>query len=216
MKGSLSKDEVEKLLRHGAYDIFNEEKAGSAEAESNAFIEQDLDSILQRRSRTVIHENTGSNSAASGSTFSKASFKAAKTPEKGKAPNEDVDIMDPDFWKKMVGEGQTETAEDQFATKRRRTQANYSEAAYSKQIEATLLLDGEDVVSSDSDESVESDDEGELTKWGGTAQHEWKKDHVESLVKILHSYGYGVLSPAQLAQKFRFSEDHKEPQVSTE
>ena len=28
----MTKEEVERLLRHGAYDIFNEEKAGSAEA----------------------------------------------------------------------------------------------------------------------------------------------------------------------------------------
>merc|ERR1712176_1369501 len=56
-KCSLSKKEIEKLLRHGAYDIFNEDKSGMAEAESNQFISQDIDSILERRTRKLVYEN---------------------------------------------------------------------------------------------------------------------------------------------------------------
>lgn len=102
-EGAMTKDEIEKLLRHGAYDIMNEHKAGTAEAESNAFKEQDIDSILSRRSRKVVHDNTGSGSKAAGGTFSKASF-VNKTPSKkgdtvdGQAATEDVDVNDPDFW----------------------------------------------------------------------------------------------------------------------
>jgi SNF2 family DNA or RNA helicase len=107
---TMTKEEVERLLRHGAYDIFNEDKAGSAEAESNDFVQQDIDAILERRSKTVIHSNTGSNSNAAGGTFSKASFKAPKTPnaKEGEAV-EEVDIEDPDFWKKIVGEAKVRT-----------------------------------------------------------------------------------------------------------
>merc|ERR1712032_1279857 len=43
--GAMTKEEVERLLRHGAYDIFNEDKTGTGEAESNDFIQQDIDSI---------------------------------------------------------------------------------------------------------------------------------------------------------------------------
>ena len=101
-EGAMTKEEVEKLLRVGAYDIFNEDKAGTAEAESNDFKEQDIESILSRRSRKVVHDNTGSGSAAAGGTFSKASF-INKTPSKnGDTSNgqatEDIDINDPDFW----------------------------------------------------------------------------------------------------------------------
>jgi len=97
LQGTLSKEEVENLLRHGAYDIFNEEKVGDGEAASNAYVEQDIDSILERHSRTVVHENTGSNSKAAGSTFSKATFSASTPGTKGKT--EEIDIEDPDFWK---------------------------------------------------------------------------------------------------------------------
>ena len=98
-EGVLTKEEVEKLLRHGAYDIFNEEKTGSSEQESKDFESQDIDSILARRAKTVIHENTGSKSNAAGGTFSKASFKAQKTGEGGDGTGDDagddVDIDDP-------------------------------------------------------------------------------------------------------------------------
>ena len=56
-EGAMTKEEVERLLRHGAYDIFNEDKSGMAEAESNEFVSQDIDSILERRTRKLIHEN---------------------------------------------------------------------------------------------------------------------------------------------------------------
>lgn len=98
-EGVLTKEEVERLLRHGAYDIFNEEKTGSSEQESKDFESQDIDSILARRAKTVIHENTGSKSNAAGGTFSKASFKAKKTGEGGDGTGDDagddVDIDDP-------------------------------------------------------------------------------------------------------------------------
>ena len=47
---TMTKEEVEKLLRHGAYDIFSEDKLGKSEKESNDFMAQDIDSILERRS----------------------------------------------------------------------------------------------------------------------------------------------------------------------
>ena len=95
--GSLSKEEVERLLRLGAYGIFSEDKEG-AEAESNNFVQQDLDTILERRARTVIHEKTGSQGGAGG-TFSKARFNAAPLATEGKkAIQENVAIDDPLFW----------------------------------------------------------------------------------------------------------------------
>ena len=74
-KDMLNKEEIEKLLKHGAYEIFKEDKDGTSEKESSDFEAQDIDSILERRTKTVFHENTGSKSNAAGGTFSKASFK---------------------------------------------------------------------------------------------------------------------------------------------
>jgi len=86
------KKEIEKLLLHSAYDIFNNEKSGMAETESNQFISQDIDSILKRRTGKVVYENKSTK--AGGSTFSKASFKETE-------PKDDVKghmvIDDPDF-----------------------------------------------------------------------------------------------------------------------
>ena len=47
---TMIKEEVEKLLRHGTYDIFSEDKLGESEKELNDFMAQDIDSILERRS----------------------------------------------------------------------------------------------------------------------------------------------------------------------
>jgi hypothetical protein len=95
--GALSKEEVERLLRLGAYGIFSEDKEG-ADAESNNFVEQDIDTILERRARTVVHDSTSGQNAAGG-TFSKARFSAAPQAGEGKkSTNEDVSIDDPQFW----------------------------------------------------------------------------------------------------------------------
>jgi chromodomain-helicase-DNA-binding protein 7 len=213
LQGALTKEEVEKLLRHGAYEIFNEDKAGSAEAESNSFVRQDLDSILQRRSRTVVHDKTGTQNGAAGSTFSKASFKVARTPDTAKGTQEDVDIEDPDFWKKMVGEGQADDVADDFATKRQRKETNYSEKAYLHSLEASLNYSDDEQSDSESDESSSTPLGGEMTKWGGMLPHEWKKDHVDALLQFLLRYGYGHFSPKAILEKFEFGEEHGELEV---
>jgi hypothetical protein len=186
-EGALTKAEVEKLLRHGAYDIFNEEKAGQAEEESNAFIEQDIDSILQRRSHTIVQDHSGSKSSASGGTFSKASFRAKTSTSNDK--DEDVDIEDPDFWKKMIGEGNIVADEEAIDRRRRRAPMNYSEN-----------LGGPGFVGDENSfESVEFVDEAsrepttEPSQWGDSHEHSWIRGDTESLVSSLSAHGYGRL-----------------------
>jgi hypothetical protein len=213
LQGTLSKEEIENLLRHGAYDIFNEEKAGDGEAASNAFVEQDIDSILERHSRTVIHENTGSRGKAA-STFSKATF-SATTPGTNREV-EEVDIEDPDFWKKIVGEGTENDADDGIVYGRRqRVQANYSERAYSQQLNEHIALGG-DVSDSDGDNEVDDlYDNGshERARWGGTAPNEWKKEDVESVIRSLSTFGYGIVSWADLIPRLQLSKDYGTPEV---
>ena len=181
-EGALTKAEVEKLLRHGAYDIFNEENAGEAEAESNAFVQQDIDSILQRRSHTILHDHTGSQSNAAGGTFSKASFKT-KTNDSSK--DEDVDIEDPDFWTKMIGKGNIVDDEQILDQRRTRTAPmNYSER---EDIYEDIPIADEESLGSE-----EYCDDQRVT-WGGSRAGEWQRDDVETVITLLSTFGYGRL-----------------------
>lgn len=204
-EGAMTKDEIEKLLRHGAYDIFNEDKAGTAEAESNNFVQQDIDSILERRSRKIVHANTGSGSAAAGGTFSKAKF-VNKTPSKGGGASDDVDINDPDFWKKMVGEAKPE--EESILKPRKRNQTNYSETNWDQNLKQALKYDSEFSVGgedgedsdSDSDESAEGDVQ-ERTRWGGTKPEHWTRHEVETVLALIEKKGYGMLEWKEFVSK---------------
>lgn len=207
--------------------------SGTSEKESNDFISQDIDSILARRAKTVVHENTGSNSNAAGGTFSKASFK--NTNSDGVASAE-VDIDDPDFWTKVVGEAKEE--EDQQLGKRKRAQHSYSEKDYLKRLDAQIKdgVLGSDVddnasVSSEwsadknnisEDESLQHDNKDlrsivKATKprkkerflWGGYGRSEWKQSDAENVLKVLGSFGYGNISWARFCTSLSPSKSMK-------
>lgn len=202
-EGAMTKEEVERLLRHGAYDIFHEDKAGKAEAESKDFVEQDIDSILARRSRTVIHDNTGSQSGAAGGTFSKASF-VAKTPTgKKESASVDIDIEDPEFWTKMVGEAKEEVHSE--LKPRKRSRMNYSEKSYDSRFNQVLDV-SESEASGSSDESDTSDDEdvgdvAERSRWGGHKPGNWKRSQARDVLECVERHGYGGLPWDQFLQK---------------
>ncbi|KAJ3290493.1 choline dehydrogenase 7 [Borealophlyctis nickersoniae] len=82
---SLSKTEIEELLKKGAYGAFMDDDA------SKQFCEEDIDSILERRTQVIRHDSTEEKS----SIFSKASFSASNA-------DNDVDMNDPDFWDKVA------------------------------------------------------------------------------------------------------------------
>lgn len=204
--GGMSKEEVERLLKHGAYDILNEEKAGKAEAASNEFLEQDIDSILAGRSRKVVHENTGSQSGAAGGSFSKASFQVSKTPGKGE---KDVEVDDPNFWSKILGEQHLKADEDDLASKKRqRNQANYSEAAYNKQIEAAIIAGD---VPSEGESESESDDEDDgaatgRVGWGKKNGYLWDLKEAQSLAEFLTMFGYNCLNWEEVSRRLGFKD----------
>ena len=116
---SLSKKELENLLKHGAYDIFNESKDGTGEDESRNFCDADIDSILERSS-VVIHDSKGS--TAQTSSFSKASFVASGGEENN------IDLEDPEFWAKVVGLGYAE--EEELTGRRRKCRELVGEGSY--------------------------------------------------------------------------------------
>ncbi|KAI1731410.1 chromo (CHRromatin organization MOdifier) domain-containing protein [Ditylenchus destructor] len=81
----LSRKEVEDLLRKGAYGaVMDEDNEGSK------FSEEDIDTIMQRRTQTIRLEP-----GVKGSTFAKASFTSSHN-------REDIDVNDPNFWSKWA------------------------------------------------------------------------------------------------------------------
>jgi len=165
-ENALSKDEIERLLRHGAYGILNEEKNGTGEAASKAFVEEDIDSILAR-SRTVVYDNTGSNASIKNGRFSKARFTSSATAAAN--PQNNINLDDPNFWQLMLGEIVEEEA-DVVDRKRARYVNTYSEAEYDQKLRKVL----EDEISprkkfhhdeedDDDDEEFEDGEESEIS-----------------------------------------------------
>uniref|UniRef100_A0A336LW14 CSON006412 protein n=1 Tax=Culicoides sonorensis TaxID=179676 RepID=A0A336LW14_CULSO len=108
----LSKKEIEDLLKKGAYGaVMDDDNAG------DKFCEEDIDSILQRRTQVITMESE------KGSTFSKASFASQSN-------RSDIDVDDPDFWAKWAKKAEIdpnacekdETEDLILAEPRRRTQ----------------------------------------------------------------------------------------------
>ncbi|KAI8991556.1 hypothetical protein BDF20DRAFT_845263 [Mycotypha africana] len=90
----LNRKEIEDLLKKGAYGAMLDEE------ESTKFCEEDIDQILERRTKIIKHEGN-----EKGSVFSKATFSAADNDTAG------VDLDDPDFWEKWAAKAQIDTTE---------------------------------------------------------------------------------------------------------
>merc|ERR1712071_424995 len=87
----MTKKEIEDLLKKGAYGaLMEDDNAG------DKFCEEDIDQILLRRTQIITLESE------KGSTFSKASFASA-------ADRTDINIDDPDFWKKWAKRAEIDT-----------------------------------------------------------------------------------------------------------
>ncbi|DAZ97744.1 TPA: hypothetical protein N0F65_009024 [Lagenidium giganteum] len=97
-KSAMSSDEIESLLKYGAYEMFREEKEGEAEAASKKFSEESIDQILSRSTK-IVHDPKKQTDGKKRlmSSFSKATFVSSTNPD------EAVSIDDPDFWTKVVG-----------------------------------------------------------------------------------------------------------------
>merc|ERR1712226_60060 len=96
---SLSKKEVEDLLKKGAYGALMDD-----ETWGDAFIEEDIEEILSRRTTT----KTQDTSDQKGGSFSKASFASADTA--------DIQIDDPEFWQKWAKKAEIEEIDNEKKT----------------------------------------------------------------------------------------------------
>mmetsp|Transcript_4717 Transcript_4717/g.8359 ORF Transcript_4717/g.8359 Transcript_4717/m.8359 type:complete len:1668 (+) Transcript_4717:195-5198(+) len=92
--GPQSREEIEELLRFGAYRLLenDDEAAEKAKQYSSA----NIDDLLMRNSRKVNWDAKSKEQAAAAISFSKASFVAAGT-------DQEVDVSDPSFWTKVLG-----------------------------------------------------------------------------------------------------------------
>ncbi|KIH42772.1 hypothetical protein ANCDUO_27239 [Ancylostoma duodenale] len=88
---ALSKKDVEELLKKGAYGSIMDENVD----EGSKFSEEDIETILQRRTTTITLEP-----GQKGSLFAKAAFNS--THNRG----DDIDIDDPNFWTKWAEKAQ--------------------------------------------------------------------------------------------------------------
>ncbi|KAI8079886.1 SNF2 family N-terminal domain-containing protein [Halteromyces radiatus] len=93
-KHELTKQEIEDLLKKGAYGAMLDDEA------STQFCEEDIDQILERRTKVIRHEGN-----EQGSVFSKATFSA------GSGDVDGVELDDPDFWEKWAAKANIDTSE---------------------------------------------------------------------------------------------------------
>lgn len=90
------KDAIETLLRKGAYGVLME-----TDEASRKFCEEDIDQILERRTKVVKHSDGGN-------VFSRASFHVEE------------EIDDPDFWENLLNKKKNEESEGRIKRQMRR------------------------------------------------------------------------------------------------
>ena len=207
--GALKAQEIDELLKRGAYDVFREEDEG----ETRAFEEADIDAILERSTTKVSYDGAKSGGAASAlSSFSKASFVALEDGQ------EEVDLDDPDFWKKAIGldaPAEEEAVDPAVAdaseldfianlpAQRRRRQARFFGMAHSDtddseaEYEASSDDDdgGDEKGGSDSDTSERGGAGASSSRGsrrdGRRAKDGWPMSARDRLIRAVHVFGFG-------------------------
>ncbi|DAZ94104.1 TPA: hypothetical protein N0F65_007938 [Lagenidium giganteum] len=165
--------EIDELLKRGAYDVFRDEDEAAEQ-----FCAADIDSILQRSSQIVQYEQQAR------SSFSKASFVSATT-------SDDVDIDDPDFWKKAVGLTEPDVAEsaDNLPMQRKRTRV--SRFGTSGQIDS----DGEEEENERKEKEAEKEREREKEEREKAEEkkepRDWTLNGRDRLQRALMHFGFG-------------------------
>lgn len=189
-KAALTSKEVDSLLKYGAYDIFRDEDDAAQK-----FCEDDIDSILQRRTKTIVQETK------EGSSFAKASFASESA-----VP--DIDIDDPEFWKKIMPDVADKPAFDLMAEPRQRKQVQRLEVAMSDESDQSDDDDRDTAVmpsgagDEDSDQLYTDDEKAdELNPEDHELPHqlqkkkgkkgEWSVVHRNRFQKSMLNFGFG-------------------------
>ncbi|KAL3661408.1 hypothetical protein V7S43_013611 [Phytophthora oleae] len=158
--------EIDELLKRGAYDVFRDDDTAGEQ-----FCALDIDQILQRSSQVIQYTEQAQ------SSFSKASFVSATT-------SDDVDLDDPDFWKKAVGltEPDPVAAEDLLPQQRKRTRvARFGDGG--------SFSDGS--ISDDEYEQEKRDKEERERLEEKNIPREWTQNGRDRLQRALMHFGFG-------------------------
>lgn len=171
---SLSKKEVEDLLKKGAYGaLMEDDNAG------DKFCEEDIDSILERRTQTVTVEGN-----KAGGSFAKATFASADTA--------DIQLDDPDFWAKWAKKAEIEQIDEN-------TRLMMVEPRSRKKIQrfgGHENLDPSNV--SDLDSSDDSDEEGRRGGGKRRSSRRRRGDDDEDYMEDEREVEYGTWSKSEL------------------
>ncbi|XP_063900306.1 chromodomain-helicase-DNA-binding protein 8-like [Zophobas morio] len=143
---SMSKAEVENLLRRGAYGLLSDE----ADTAARQFCEANIEEILETRTRTLIGEPLAMTNRSS--TFSKAFFNVNDA-------GQELDVNDPSFWEKWAKKSSINVkknaqVEDHVELGKRRKARNqiYRKTASASESDSSSCA-GEDDDNSESDNS---------------------------------------------------------------
>jgi hypothetical protein len=85
-------------------------------------MEEDIDTILERRTKIVLDDRSDHSP-----TFSKTAFKAKRNfqGQEFHHHDDDIDVDDPDFWKKILGNHIPDKSDDSIHGKRPRRPVDY-------------------------------------------------------------------------------------------
>lgn len=193
---ALSRRELENLLKHGAYDIFMEEKDGKSENESKAFVEESIEQILERSSIFMHQENDSKvQCMKTNSSFAKASFVSATG--SNTSEEEEVAIDDPDFWSKVVGLSVEDQAIAMGAKRKcRQNVESYKEPGLSIK---SIYGDRKSAYMTDSDNDSDGEGRGNKRRRKGMEEPEivaaeFTTDNLQSILTAMTNHGYGPWS----------------------
>ncbi|GJD12175.1 Chromodomain-helicase-DNA-binding protein 6 [Galdieria sulphuraria] len=162
----IKKEEIDRLLKKGAYAVLNDDDTAA-----DAFTAEDIDQILQRRTRLL---KVGGDQPHAPSAFSKASF-ASEAPEAGR---EELDLSDPQFWQKLMPSAAEKPILEALDDGQPRTR---------RQVQRYTM--GEDA-SSEEQEEESSDDVGYSASGSGGRKRFNKGDRVR-IQRALLAHGWG-------------------------
>jgi len=167
MLSTMGRDDINRLLRRGAYDVFNEDDSAA-----DAFTAENIENIMARRTKTI---KTGGAGDVGPSAFSKATFTADADGMFG----DETWLNDKEFWKKLMPLAASAPNPDIIYEPRRRRQVQRFQPGENSDEES-----GEH--ESDSDEADLSED-----KLGPDGRKLWNKSERHRFHRAMLTYGYG-------------------------
>lgn len=161
-KPKFSSQEVDSLLKYGVYDLFRDD-----DTVSEKFREENIEDIFARRTTRIVHDQN-----KAGSSFSKASFSSNDA-------NNDLDMNDPDFWKKVMPEMADRPDPNIIYMPRQR-----------KQVFRANQSEGEEYY--DTEHGFEQDDyRGARSRRKSTAKSAWNMTQRNRFIRALTLLGFG-------------------------